>query len=405
MSKWLKRALALAAVVAFVLVLRWTFFAPEPVVVETVAVERGPVESTVTNSKAGTVASRRRAALAPEIGGRVAALPFAEGDRVAAGDVVLRLDDTQQRAELTKARRDQVSAEAERRRVCVEAELAGREYERNRALAADAIIAESLRDQSQSRAEAARAACEAAAAQVGSAEAAVGVVAAALDKTVLRSPFAGIVSQLDVEVGEWTTPSPPALPVPPALEVLDPSSIYIAAPMDEVDSAKIHPGLPVRVTIDPYPDDSFGGRVVRVAPFVLDVEAQNRTVEIEVELDDAGFAATLLPGTSADVEVILERRDGALRLPTSTLMPGGEVLVLADGVLALRKVETGLRNWDFTEVASGLAAGDRVVASLDRAGVEAGAAAVDEAAAVRAAAQAAGAGGGDAGGDAGGTDD
>jgi HlyD family secretion protein len=377
MNKWLKRGLILAALVAVVALLRFTVLAPQPVQVETTAVERGTVEATVTNSKAGTVKTRRRARLSPEIGGRVVALPHREGARVRAGDVLLRLDDAAQRAQLTKARRDLAAAEAEHRRACLDAELAAREYRRNQALAADEIIPESLRDQSESAADSAAAACEAAAAQVESAEAAVGVLETQLAMTVLKAPFDGVVAEVSIEVGEWTTPSPPAVPVPPVIEMLDAESIYVTAPMDEVDSAKIHTGQPARVTLDPYPDRSFDGTVTLVDPYVLDVEAQNRTVGIEVELADADFAAALLPGTSADVEVILEVHEDVLRLPTSALLQGGEVMVLEDGVLARRGVETGLRNWDWTEITGGLAAGDRVVTSLDRAEVQAGAEAVD----------------------------
>jgi len=377
MNKWLRRGLILAALVAVVALLRFTVLAPKPVSVETAAVERGTVESTVTNSKAGTVKTRRRARLSPELGGRVISLPHREGARVKTGDVLLRLDDSEQRAQLAKAKRDVAAAEAEQRRACLDAELAAREYERNRALAADEIIPENLRDQSQSAAASAAAACEAAAAQVESAGAAVDVLAAQLAKTVLRAPFDGVVADVTIEVGEWTTPSPPAVPVPPVIEMLDAQSIYVTAPMDEVDSAKIHLEQPVRVTLDPYPDQSFDGRVSLVDPYVLDVEAQNRTVGIEVELADAAFASTLLPGTSADVEVILSVHQDVLRIPTAALLQGNEVMMIEDGVLARRSVETGLRNWDWTEITSGLTAGDRVVTSLDRAEVKAGAEAVD----------------------------
>jgi len=71
-------------------------------------------------------------------------------------------------------------------------------------------------------------------------------------------------------------------------------------------------------------------------------------------------------------------RDDVLRIPTSTLIEGQKVLLLVDGLLAERPVETGLRNWDFTEILSGLEAGDRVVTSLDRTEVTAGAEAVEE---------------------------
>jgi HlyD family secretion protein len=190
---------------------------------------------------------------------------------------------------------------------------------------------------------------------------------------ILRAPFDGVVAELSIEVGEWTTPSPPVIQVPAVIDVIDTSSIYVSAPMDEVDAARLRPGLPARVAIDSHPGRHFPGHVVRVSAYVLDVEEQNRTVEIEVELDDVAFAATLLPGTSADVEVILEARDAVLRVPTGALLSGDKVLVVEGGRLVERAVETGLRNWDLTETRSGLAEGDMVVVSLDRAEVKGGA--------------------------------
>ena len=105
---------------------------------------------------------------------------------------------------------------------------------------------------------------------------------------------------------------------------------------------------------------------------MLDVEAQNRTVEVEVELDDPTVAAGFLPGTSADVEVVLEVRDGVLRVPTSALLEGDRVLVLEEGALEERPVKLGLRNWRYAELQEGLSEGQPVVVSLDRVGVEAG---------------------------------
>ena len=143
--------------------------------------------------------------------------------------------------------------------------------------------------------------------------------------------------------------------------------------MDEVDSARLKTALPARVGIDSHPGKRFPGHVVRVGSYVLDVEEQNRTVEIEVELDDATLAATLLPGTSADVEVILETHDAVLRIPTAALLSGDRVLVVDGSRLAERAVKVGLRNWDVTEIVEGLAEGERVVTTLDRADVKDGA--------------------------------
>ncbi len=372
-SKWLLRIAILIAIGVAIFALRATLFAPEPVEVETVEVARGRVEETVTNSRAGTVTARRRAKLSPELGGQVVELPYREGDRVEAGSIVLRLEDSAQRARLDLAGRDLDAADAERDRVCLTAERARREYDRLERLAQESIVSTDLLDEAESSRDASLAACRAAGASVARAEASIGVARAELAKTVLKAPFTGVMAEVSTEVGEWTTPSPPAMPVPAVIDLLDPASIYVSAPMDEVDSARIAAGQAVRVTVDSHRDRDFAGRVHRVAPYVLDLEEQNRTVEIEVAFDDADFAATLLPGTSADVEVILESKPDTLRLPTAALVDGAKVLLFDGGLLVEREIETGLRNWDFTEVVGGLAAGDLVVTSLDRPEVDAGA--------------------------------
>jgi HlyD family secretion protein len=379
MRKWAIRIGVLLGVVAVLVTLRLTVFAPEPVAVTVEEAARGRVEATVTNTRAGTVEARRRARLSTEVGGLVVELPHREGARVEAGDVLLRLEPRVPAAETELARRDLATAEARSSEACLAAERAVRERDRLERLAAEGIISEDLLDQAESAADTSAAACTASRAGVASARSAIGLAQARLGQTVLRAPFDGVVADLRAEVGEWITPAPPAVPVPPVLDLIDPSSIYVSAPMDEVDAGVLVPGLPARITVDSLPGRELAGRVVRVAPFVEDVEEQNRTVEIEAELADQDVARSLLPGTSADVEVILEVRDDVLRVPTAALLEGSRVLVLgADGVLAEREVEVGLSNWDWTEIRGGLEAGARVVTSLDRTGVEAGAEAVVE---------------------------
>jgi HlyD family secretion protein len=380
MKRWLWRLLILAAVVAVLVVLQQTVFKPKPVPVTVVEVDRGRVESTVTNSRAGTVRTRKRAKLSPELGGQVVEIPFREGESVKAGDVLLRLDDRAPRARLELARRDVEAASAEGDRICITAERAGRELERSRALAADQLLSEDMLDQLESSKLAADAACTAAGANEARAQAAVRVAQTDVEKMIVSAPFDGLVAEVSIEVGEWTTPSPPTMPVPAVIDLLDPSSIYISAPMDEVDSRRVRTGLRVRVTVDSHRHQDFDGRITRVAPYVLDLQEQNRTVEIEVEFSDEKAANEFLPGTSADVEVILDVQENSLRIPTSALMEGNQVLMVVDGVLTQRDIATGLKNWDFTEVSGGLAEGDQIVISLDRAEVQAGAEAevVDE---------------------------
>jgi HlyD family secretion protein len=371
MRRWLVWTGVVAAGVAAVL---WaTVLAPKPIPVKVVAVTRGRVESTVTNTKAGTVRARRRAALSPQVGGEVVEVTHREGEAVKRGDVLVRLDDKTERAQLQLAQESARAAEALQQQSCIQRDRAQRELARKRELAAEHIVSVDLLDSLQSAYDAANASCNAAAAEAGRARAQIDAIAVELDKLVLHAPFDGVLAEVDVEVGEWITPSPPLIPVPAALDIIDPTSLYVSAPMDEVDSAAIHTGQRASISVDSRPGEHFAGRVVRVAPYVLDVEAQNRTVEIEVELDDAAVSSQLLPGTSADVEVVLDAREGVLRVPTPALLEGDHVLVASDGRLAERRVEVGLKNWDWAEVQGGLAEGDRVVTTLDRSDVVAGA--------------------------------
>ena len=373
------RTLLKVLVVVVALVAVWwsweRLFPPDPVAVRVERAERGRVESTVTNSKAGTVKARRRAKLSPGTSGIVLELLVDRGDVVSAGDMLLRLDDATQAANLGLAEAAHSVAVARQKRACIAAERTRRELVRNQELASDELVSVDALDRLQSLYDEAQVGCQVAAAEVAHALAQVPVARAELDKTLLRAPFDAIIAEVSVELGEWVTPSVALMSAPDLIEAIDRTSLYVAAPMDEVDAGKLHPGQTVRLTVDSHPDQTLEGTLTVVAPYVLDVEQQNRTVEVEVELADAALAATLLPGTSADVEVILDIHDDVLAVPAFALLEGGRVLVLEDGVLAERQLEVGLRNWSRAEVLSGLDEGARVVTSLDREGVLAGAAA------------------------------
>ncbi len=362
------------AMVGALFLARCDDWSPVEVSVETIG--RGRVERTIINSKAGTVKARRRANLSPEIGGRVAFIGFREGERVSRGDVLLRLDDQDLQAGVKLSEREHEAAMATETQVCLSADLAGRDLQRNRELSRDNIVSEEMLDQLESRRDAERAACDATRANTRRSSAAVELARARLAKTVLRAPFDGVVAEVGSELGEWVTPSPPIMAVPGILDLIDPSSIYVSAPVDEVDSASIQAGLPARITLDPYPGQALEAKVVRVAPYVLDIQEQNRTVEIECDFVNLEINTRLLPGTSADVEIILEAHDEVLRVPAHALLEGDRVLVLEDDHLEERQLEIGLKNWDYAEILGGLSEGDRVVVSLDRAEVRAGARAV-----------------------------
>ena len=372
-SRWLRRSILLLAILAAIVAGRAYLLRPAIVPVTVYRVARGPVEETVTNSKAGTVRSRRRATLSPEVGGRVVELAVREGARVRRGDLLMRLSPAEYDANAALQSRAVEVARAAEREMCESAQLATREAERIQQLVASELVSRQRLDQAVSARDTAVAGCEAARARARQADAALHVASVQQAKTVIRAPFDGVVAEVSAEVGEWITPAPPGVPIPPVIELIDPDQIYVSAPLDEVDSGKVRTGLPVRVTLDARPGASLLGRLVRVAPYVQDAQEQNRTFEVEVDLDDRATARTLLPGTSADVEVILQVHADVLRVPAYALMQDTRVLVVRDGRLVATAVTIGLRNWDFVEIASGLAPGDPVVVSLDRPEVVAGA--------------------------------
>jgi HlyD family secretion protein len=368
------RIAVIAALVLAVAAAAWYALRPVPVAVTLVTAERGPVAASVANTRAGTVDACRRAGLSPASGGQIANLPVVDGERVVEGQLLLELWNDDVKAELTLGERDARAARSRAREVCVTAAVAKRDAERLMKLRDERLASEEAADQAEGRAESSAAACAAAEDATRVAEARIDVTRAHLERTQLHAPFAGVIAEINGEVGEFVTPSPVGIPTPPTVDLIDGSCLYISAPIDEVDAPRVREGLPARISLDAFPERAFPGHVRRVAPYVLDQEKQARTVEIEAEFDDPEEAG-LLAGYSADVEVVLDERADALRLPTSVILPDKTVYVLdaTTSRIALRKVETGIANWEYTEILGGVAAGDQVVSSIDREGVVDGA--------------------------------
>ncbi|TXH73334.1 efflux RND transporter periplasmic adaptor subunit [Thiobacillus sp.] len=350
----------------------WHFTRPKPPEVELATIERGTVESTVVNTRAGTVKACRRAKLAPVAGGQIVKLWVKEGERVKAGQPLLELWNRDLAAQRELATRQLTTSEERRREACIMADNAQRDADRTAQLAAKGFVSPQSTENARADARARQANCDALAADVKRAQAQISVTQVGLERTTLTAPFAGIVAKITGEVGEFTTPSPPGIPTPPAVDLIDDSCLYVSAPMDEVDAPRLKAGQPARITLDALPGKVFNGHVRRIAPYVTEVEKQARTVDVEVDFDTPPEAA-LLVGYSADVEAIIEHRDNVLRVPTQAIQQDGTVLVLGkDDTLETRHLKTGLANWAFTEVVSGLGAGDRVLLSFDQENVKAG---------------------------------
>ncbi|WP_394755000.1 efflux RND transporter periplasmic adaptor subunit [Rhodoferax sp.] len=352
----------------------WWAKRPKPIPVLLTTIDQGRVEASIANTRAGTVEACLRTKLSATMGGRIEVLAVKEGDRVKKGQLLMKLWNDDQQAQSTLALAQVQTARQRVTEACTLAANAEREAERQKSLFKQGFVSGSRDEQARTEAQAKRAGCDAAKADVAQAQARVNVTRVEQSRTVLYAPFAGRVAKIVGEVGEYSTPSPPGVPTPPAIDLIDDTCLYVRAPMDEVDAPKIAAGQTVRISFDALPKQTFPGKVKRVAPYVSAVEKQARTVDIEATLDADKASPSLLVGYSADVEVILAVRDKVLRVPTSALQEGARVLVAApDGTLQERKIKTGLTNWEFTEVLEGLAAGDRVVTSLEREGVKAGA--------------------------------
>ncbi len=374
MTNSLKRSLWAAGILVGLAALVWYFSRTEAIAVTLATVERGDVEATVANTRAGTVDACQRARMSPATAGQIAKLPVSEGDRVRAGDVLLELWNEDLTAEVKLAEEDVAASQARIEEACTRAEVAEREAERFLRMSEEGIVSEDATDKAVGDAKASRAACDASQAAAEVARARVEVAGAALERTRLRAPFDGIVAEVNGELGEFVTPSPVGVPTPPTVDLIKSGCVYVTAPIDEVDAGGIKVGMDARITLDAFSDRVFAGRVRRIAPYVLDLEKQARTVDVEVEFLDPGESDTLLAGYSADVEIILAVRRDVARLPTEALLDGNKVLLYTDPRSELEEieVETGVANWQFTEIVSTLAEGDRVVLSVDREGVGAG---------------------------------
>lgn len=371
-SKILFRFVIFTLIVALLSYAVWFATRPKPIEVELATIIRGTVESTVVNTRAGTVKACRRAKLAPATGGQIIKLEVKEGERVKQGQMLLEIWNSELTAKLELAQQQMLTAEKRRREACIIADNAHRQSRRIRQLVAKNFVSQERSDDADAKALARQASCDASTTDVKRAQAQIQVVQSGLERTVLTAPFAGIVARITGEIGEYATPSPPGIATPPVVDLIDDTCLYVSAPMDEIDAPKLKTGQFTRITLDALPGQVFTGKIRRIAPYVTEVEKQARTVDVEVDFDEPPNLL-LLVGYSADVEAVIDRHDDVLRVPAQAIRQKNKVLVLgADSKLEERSVETGLTNWAFTEVINGLEAGDQVFLTSDQDDVKVG---------------------------------
>ncbi|MGE6124396.1 efflux RND transporter periplasmic adaptor subunit [Aeromonas rivipollensis] len=335
---------------------------PQATPVKLVAVGRGDVLVTLVNTRAGTIKSCQRAGLSLPGGGVVEQIAVKAGDRVARGDLLLTLWSEDIRADLSRARAQQALGKTQREERCSEATYYEREASRLATLLAKNLTSRTLAEQAQNLAHTRRYICRASRQQERVDEALVAQVEARLAERRLQAPFAGVVAEVNSKLGEYMTPSPPGVAMPPVIDLIDDNCLYVSAPIDEVDAARLKVGQRARVLLDAMPGRDFAATVTRIAPYVKELEKQARTVEVEAVLTAPPGDVPLLIGYSADLEVEVTRATDVLRVAASSRADDGSVLRLEGDKLVRVLPRWGVENWNWIEVAEGLAAGDQLAA-------------------------------------------
>jgi HlyD family secretion protein len=355
----------------------------------------GSIEEYVTSVSAGTVKARRESSLSAEVVGRVAAVRVGEGDRVRAGDLLAVLADPELARQIDAARSDVRSAqeslreaearreEADRRRRAEEARAGNnlRKAKEDHARAAELFRSGFLSKSDMEQADTRLANSEEESRIAAAGEAAVRAIDREIDslgsrvgsalareaglsdrqaKLRITAPYGGVVIRKTVEVGETKIPGAPLF------VLADPGDIYIEVPIDESESAKIRVGQKVKLFPDAYLGETFAGTVSEIKPVVEVSKEVSRANTIRVL--PLSPPKPLRLGMSVDVEVRTGGKDNVLLAPSAAVMEreGRKfVFVVVNGKAVRKDVTTGISNWEWSEILSGIVPGDTVITSLE----------------------------------------
>ncbi|MBN2493129.1 MAG: efflux RND transporter periplasmic adaptor subunit [Deltaproteobacteria bacterium] len=366
-ARWFRRITKLVLLAVLSLGAWWLW--PEPVTeVRTGVVERCSVESLVQSVQAGELLPRRQVSLRAIVAGRISAIHVRRGDEVDKGKLLVELEAGTMLARMRLAQANYKAGESAIRTAEVRRNSAERSLARNKILASKGVLAAGALERFQAEFDFANEAVLTAEANLGQLRAAIDVARAALAETRVHAPFDGLVSQVEVEIGETVSPATPLL------EIADHKQVFVKAPIDEADASRVQLGMRVKIQTDARGDRPVEGELAYISPVVLKDLRQNRQLNVEVRLAN-GAAAGLKIGMSADIEIVVDRRDDVLCVPTNVILRQAEeraVWVVAGGVATRRLIRTGLANWDHTEVVEGLREGERIIHSLQAEGLSEG---------------------------------
>jgi HlyD family secretion protein len=339
----------------------------QPTEVGVVPVARGVVRDVASSSTAGEVTPLQRAQVRTEVPGRVLKRNYDRGETVKRGAVVVALDTSELDARLKEARAALAASQVGVTQAQVTLAQAEDTYSRNQALFERKAVGAEAREQALSAREGAKAALAAARARVAQSEAAVQTARVARERSELRAPFDGLLTDVVPYVGDEVIVGAPIF------EIIDATKLRVEAALDEADASRVRVGQRTEVTLDALPGVVLHGAVSQVGPALRRDVKGARVMPIRVDLADT---SRLRAGMGANVRVVVAERENVLYLPSNAVVGRGikrTVFIIQDGKARVRPIETGLADWERTEIKGGLSEGERVVSTLNVKGLDDGA--------------------------------
>ena len=344
----------------------WYAVQPRAVAVQTTPiVTTYPSQQFVVINSTGYVVAQRKAAISSKASGRLEWLGVAEGSRVKAGEVIARLDNRDVLAQAQSAEASVGAARAALGQSQAEEWEALAQLKRNKDLLAQGFVGQAALDSVQMRADRAVAGVANAKATIAVAEANARNAQVAVDYTVIRAPFDGIILSKSANVGDMVTPFSSAADSKGAVvSMADMSTLEVEADVSESSLAKVKVGQPCEITLDALPDTRFRGRISRMVPTVDRAKA---TVMTKVRFD--AIDPRILPEMSAKVSFLSQDVTAEQQKPLLAVNPdalavrnAGDVLfVIRDGKAAEVRVVPGTKLGDLVAITGEVKTGDKAV--------------------------------------------
>jgi RND family efflux transporter MFP subunit len=302
-----------------------------------------------------------------KITGKLASLSIEEGDHVQEGQVLARLDDTDQQAQLALAQAQVAAARSQLGSLQAQLAQARRDLKRQQALSSRGLAAEQALEDAKTKVESLSAQLDAQRSQVSVAEAQLNIAKVNEDDTVIRAPFTGVVVDKAAQPGEIVSPisGGGGFTRTGICTIVDMGSLEIEVDVNEAYINRVQPQQPATAVLDAYPDWKIPAKVIAIIP-TADRSKATVKVRIAIEAHDT----RIVPDMGVRVSFLEDKANadgrpaGAVLVPASALVErnGNRVAFVVEGERArLRIVTVGDSYGDLRVVDKGLSAGARVV--------------------------------------------